>query len=87
MAPALLKTVLTKLHEAGGSRVPADQIAWTADMVPAINFALSMQYMIYRETSLGRLYSLTDAGYQAIGLPPRRLSLLRALRLLFGFSN
>jgi hypothetical protein len=87
MAPTHFKTVLIHLHEAGGSRVPADTIAWTPDMVPAINFALSMQYMVYRETRDGRIYSLTDAGLKAIGLPPRRLSLIGAFRLAFGLKG
>jgi hypothetical protein len=76
-----------RLYEAGGSRVPANEIAWTADMVPAINFAISMQYIVYREKKSRRLYTLTDAGREAIGLPSNKLTLARAFRLAFGFGK
>ncbi len=79
-----LRTVLRRLHDAGASRVPADEIGWTPDLVPAMNQALTMSYMIYRDTKIGRLYSLTDAGYQAIGERGRRLSFLDMIALAFG---
>lgn len=87
MDPDPLKIVLWKLHEAGGSRVPADEIAWTLDLVPAINTALTMQYVIYRETPGGRLYSLTSEGYKAIGLQPREMTIFRAFKLAFGLGR
>lgn len=63
-----LRQVLTILHEAGGEGVPSYEIGWEACMTPAINVALNMGYMRYREHSGERYFYLTPAGYQKIGM-------------------
>jgi len=82
MTSARLKLVLVLLYDAGASRVPAKDIEWTPEMVPEINKAVTMQYMIWRETDGGRIYSLTAAGYSAIGhdRPSIITSLMRFIR-------
>jgi len=65
-----LRQVLTILHEAGGEGVPSYEIGWDACMTPAINVALNMGYMRYREHSGERYFYLTPAGYQKIGIVP-----------------
>ncbi|WP_117190889.1 hypothetical protein [Rhizobium terrae] len=82
-----LHEVLTILYEAGASRVPADEIGWTSDMAAAINYALTMQYVIHREGKAGRVFSLTEAGFRAIGQePPAYMSISRTIRSLFRFG-
>ena len=79
-SPDLLD-VLKTLHEAGASRVPAEELGWTSEMTPAIMRALNMQYVIARDTRNGRLFSLTAAGYRAIGIePPNYMSISGMLR-------
>jgi CTP-dependent riboflavin kinase len=85
VSPDLLN-ILKTLHDAGASRVPADEIGWTSDMTPTILRALNMQYIISRDTRDGRLFSLTEAGYQALGTePPNYMSFSRMLRSMLGF--
>jgi hypothetical protein len=79
-----LHIVLMILYEAGASRVPASQVAWTSDMAPALNRALNMQYIVHREGRSERLFSLTESGYIAIGRqPPAYMSISRTMRALF----
>ncbi len=53
-------------------------------MTPALNHALTMQYIVHRDTKNGRLFSLTEAGYSAIGREaPTYMSISRAFRSLF----
>jgi hypothetical protein len=83
-----LHDVLMILHDAGERRVPASELAWKPDMAPAINRAISMQYIVYRDGAKGRRFSLTKAGYAAIGrTPPNATSLSGAFRSLFGFGR
>ncbi|WP_158693369.1 hypothetical protein [Neorhizobium alkalisoli] len=83
-----LHIVLTILYEAGASRVPASQIAWTSDMTPALNRALNMQYIVHRDGKSERLFSLTEAGYAAIDRqPPAYMSISRTMRLLFRIGD
>lgn len=85
MVAADLHEVLNILYEAGASRVPAADIGWTKDMAPVLNHALNMQYMVHHDTDTGRLFSLTDAGYTALGhKPPSYMSVGRILGSLFG---
>lgn len=87
MAEHDLHEVLMILHEAGERRVPASELAWNPGMAPAINRAISMQYIVYRDGSDGRRFSLTKAGYAAIGkTPPNVTSLSGAFRSLFGLD-
>lgn len=84
VSPDLLN-VLKTLHDAGASRVPADTLGWTSDMTPAILRALNMQYVIARDTRNGRLFSLTEAGYRALGVePPNYMSFSRMMRSMLG---
>ncbi len=79
-----LHEVLTILYNAGASRVPASELRWSRDMTAALNYALTMQYIIHRDTKDGRLFSLTEAGYSAIGQEaPAQISISRAFRSLF----
>jgi hypothetical protein len=65
-----LKQVLIILHDSGGARVPGDNVAWLPHMMPAINVALNMGYMSYKEHDGQRYFSLTRAGYDKIGVRP-----------------
>jgi hypothetical protein len=79
-----LHEVLTVLYNAGASRVPAEELEWSKEMTPALNHALTMQYIVRRDTRHGRLFSLTEAGYTAIGQEaPAHLSISRAFRSIF----
>jgi hypothetical protein len=87
VSPDLL-IVLKSLYDAGASRVSADELGWTSDMTPAILRALNMQYVIARDTRNGRVFSLTEAGYRAVGVePPNYMSLSRMLRSMLGLSG
>lgn len=88
MAEPTLHDVLTALYEAGARGVPADETGWTSDMMPAINHALTMQYVVHRETPAGRTFSLTEAGYVAIRKePPSYMSFSGTLKALFRFGR
>ncbi len=82
-SPDLLE-VLTVLLEAGAERVPAEKLAWTPDMTPALNHAISMQYVIRKGSGSGTRFSLSESGYTALGLePPRHMTVSRVIRSLF----
>lgn len=79
-----LAAVLLILHQAGAERVPAGKLQWTSNMAPALNRALNMQYMIRHEAASGMTFSLTEAGYIAIGKEvPRHMSASRFFRSFF----
>ncbi|TDK35050.1 hypothetical protein E2F50_12330 [Rhizobium deserti] len=83
-----LHNVLLILYNAGATRVPASEVQWESQMAPALNRAMSMQYIVYRDTSKGRRFSLTEAGYVAIGQePPNYMSVSRMLRSLLGLGK
>jgi hypothetical protein len=83
-----LHDVLTILYEAGATRVPASDVEWSSEMTPALNRAISMQYIVYQENSKGRRFSLSEAGYIAIGKqPPNYMSISRTLRSLLGLNR
>ena len=85
MTSADLHHILKTVHDAGASRVPAEDLGWTSDMTPAILRALNMQYLIARDTRHGRAFSLTEAGYRALGVePPNYMSISRMLRSMLG---
>lgn len=65
-----LREVLTILHGAGAEDVPSCRVGWKSYMMPAINIALNMGYMRYRERDGERYFSLTPFGYQKIGIAP-----------------
>ncbi|MGQ2917230.1 MULTISPECIES: hypothetical protein [Rhizobium] len=65
-----LRQVLIILHEAGAEGVPSHEIGWEANMMPAINVAINMGYMRYRERAGERYFYLTPVGYQKIGIKP-----------------
>jgi hypothetical protein len=80
-----LHDLLIILYDAGARSVPAEEIAWTSDMSPILNHALNMQYIVYREGKRGRRFSLTKAGYMAIGKrPPDYTSLSSIFSAFFG---
>lgn len=82
-SPDLLE-VLTVLLEAGAERVPAENLAWTPEMTPALNHAISMQYVIRKRTGSGTRFSLSESGYKALGLkPPRHMTVSRFILSLF----
>ncbi|RWX77063.1 hypothetical protein EPK99_15500 [Neorhizobium lilium] len=83
-----LHEVLLILYNAGASRVPASDVEWSTQMAPALNRAFSMQYIIYRDTSRGRRFSLTESGYLAIGKePPNYMSISRMFRSMLGLER
>ncbi len=80
-----LYDLLMILYDAGARRVPAEEVAWTSDMSAALNRALNMQYVTYRDSKDGRRFSLTKAGYLAIDKqPPDYTSLSSIVSALFG---
>ncbi|WP_337268884.1 hypothetical protein [Oryzifoliimicrobium ureilyticus] len=80
-----LRQLLQTLYDAGASRVPASQLPWTSDDAGVIHRALNMQYMIRREGRNDVTFSLSEAGYKAIGQgAPTHMSLARVIRSLFG---
>lgn len=81
-----LHSVLRALFYAGCSGVRAERIAWTPDMTPALNRALTMQYIVYKETRGGRVFSLTHAAYQVLGEePPAYMTLSGTMKAALGF--
>lgn len=77
--------VLSILHQAGGHKVPAEDLRWTTDMFPALNLALAMHYMKRQETRWGVVFSLTRAGYEALGEQwPADISLRGMFGLILG---
>lgn len=80
-----LYDLLMILYNAGARRVPAEEIGWTSDMSAILNHALNMQYVVYRDGKDGRRFSLTKAGYLAIGRqPPDYTSLSSIFSAFFG---
>lgn len=69
-----LKDVLMTLYNAGAEKVPAYEVPWEPNMLAAINVALNMGYMRYTVKDGERYFSLTDAGYQKIGIPDFSIS-------------
>ena len=62
-----LHDILEILYQSGAYRVPADEIAWSVDQAPAVFRALNMSYIRKIQTRSGNRFSLTLAGYKAIG--------------------
>lgn len=80
-----LYDLLMILYDAGARSVPAEEVAWTSDMSATLNRALNMQYLVYRDSKRGRQFSLTTAGYNAIGKqPPDYTSLSSIFSAFFG---
>lgn len=63
-----LKQVLEEVYRAGAHRVPADDIDWPQELHAAVFRALNMQYITRREIEGVVRFSLTQAGYRAIGV-------------------
>lgn len=63
-----LQELLRILYESGAEDVPADEIDWRPHMTPVLMRALNMGYVRYRDRKGVRHFSLTEAGYNAIGL-------------------
>lgn len=79
-----LHDVLKQLFDAGGRDVAAKDLPWTPQAAPAILRGLSMLYISRRDAVDGPHFSLTAAGYRAIGEPPPRpASIVGLIRLMF----
>jgi hypothetical protein len=83
-----LKDLLRLLYNAGAENVPASETGWRQDQMPILMRALDMGYVGYRERAGTKHFSLTKAGYSAIGIEPLSYSPLAILggwfRRLFG---
>ena len=74
-----LNELLRKLYEAGARDVPATEIDWREDMMPALMQALNMGYIRYRERGGVKHFYLTKFGFDAIGIEPPRFSPFRII--------
>ncbi|WP_455918353.1 hypothetical protein [Ensifer canadensis] len=83
-----LNEVLRRLYDAGAEDVPAHEIDWREEMMPALIQALNMGYIRYRERGGVKHFYLTKFGYEAIGIEPPRFSSFRTvLQWLLGRSS
>lgn len=62
-----LKDILSMVYQAGAARVPEWKLTWVDDDMPTLNRALNMQYLVRHDEEEFSTFSLTAAGYQAIG--------------------
>lgn len=79
-----LYLILKGLFEAGARDVPGSELPWKARDAPTILYALNMLYMTRLQTEDGTYFSLTPAGYRAIGKEaPAPASIMGLLRSMF----
>lgn len=87
---ATMHYVLNTLHRAGGRDVQARDLPWVVDDFPAVNRAITMQYVMRYGDGDRSTFSLTHSGYHAIDQEPPPMTafeILKKAALIFFFGR